>query len=73
MDTHVGHERSRRRGRLARIAALSPARLLPQETRAHLRNATREQLLALRSVLDAVIARLERPEGKEPNHPTSGR
>lgn len=60
---HTGGHSKRRLA--ARLRRLSPARLLPEETRSHLRNATREQLLALRSVLDAAIARLERSERKE--------
>lgn len=35
---------------------------LPKETRDHLRAARREQLLALRSLLDQAIERLEKPE-----------
>jgi hypothetical protein len=38
---------------------------LPEETRAHLRAARREQLLAVRSLIDAAIRRLEeRPAAK---------
>ena len=58
---HHDHEPTRRRLR-ARLARLSPARALPEETARHLRNAGREQLLAVRSLLDAVIARLERTD-----------
>ena len=35
-------------------------RILPQETRRHLRNAARENILAVRSLLDAAIKRSER-------------
>lgn len=35
---------------------------LPKETRDHLRAARREQLLAMRSLLDQAIERLEKPE-----------
>lgn len=35
---------------------------LPKETRDHLRAARREHLLALRSILDQAIERLEKPE-----------
>jgi len=35
---------------------------LPKETRDHLRVARREQLLALRSLLDLAIERLDKPE-----------
>jgi len=35
---------------------------LPEETRNHLRAARREQLLALRSLLDRAIERLEKPD-----------
>ena len=46
-------------GRLWRTWEKRP-RLLPSETRAHLRNATRENLLAVRSLFDVAIARSER-------------
>ncbi len=46
----------------ARLTLFDPSRLLPAETRRHLRNANREQLLALRSLIDAAAARLEERE-----------
>lgn len=49
---------------IARLRRLRTKRLLPKATRRHLRNVAREQLLAVRSLLDAGIARLEPPEGK---------
>lgn len=62
MTTQRAQERTRR-GRLrARIGRLDPTRLLPTETVVHLRKANREGLLAVRSLLDALIARLEREE-----------
>ncbi len=39
--------------------------LMPPEARAHLRSARREQLLAVRSVLDRMIAKTERQETTE--------
>jgi len=54
---------SRRRGWRARLRSLLTGGLLPSETREHLRNARRDQLLAVRSLLDALISRMER--GKE--------
>lgn len=36
--------------------------ILPEETRQHLRAARRERLLALRSLLEAAIQRLDEPE-----------
>ena len=66
MSTHPGSQHSRRRRWQARLRRLRTARLLPAETRFHLRNVAREQLLAARSLLDAAITRLERPEGKGP-------
>lgn len=53
------------RSRLAaRLRRFDPVARLPEQTRAHLRAARREQLLALRSLLDAAIARLERRTGE---------
>ena len=57
-------EHSRQRGLGARLRRLRPRRVLPRETQLHLRSATREQLLALRSLLDAAIHRLEQGGGK---------
>ena len=37
---------------------------LPEETRQHLLAARRERLLALRSLIDAAIDRMEKPENK---------
>lgn len=42
-------------------------RLLPSETRQHLRNARREQLLAMRSFLDSWIEREERGDADLPH------
>lgn len=64
MSTQHGVEHARRRRLQARLRRLRPSRLLPKEAQAHLRNVAREQLLAVRSLLDAGIARLERPGGK---------
>ena len=47
--------------RLALLWRVRP-RILPQETRRHLRNAARENILAVRSLLDAAIERSERRE-----------
>jgi len=41
------------------LGRLNPLGGLPEETRIHSRNAMREQLLALRSLLDRMIRRLE--------------
>lgn len=62
MATQRATERTRRSRLRARAGRLDPARLLPAETVAHLRTASREELLAVRSLLDALIARLEREE-----------
>lgn len=67
MSTQAGHRRTNRHGMRARLGALNPLRLLPEETTAHLRNAAREQLLAVRSLLDAAIARLEQPKERHEN------
>jgi hypothetical protein len=42
---------------------------LPEETRSHLRAARREQLLALRSLLDSAIDKLEKREPGSPPQP----
>jgi hypothetical protein len=42
--------------------------LLPDETRRHMRAATREQLLAARSYIDHWLARMDRKPG-EPSEP----
>ncbi|MHB0869003.1 MAG: hypothetical protein ACYC66_15870 [Chloroflexota bacterium] len=39
--------------------------LVPREFREHMKAAQREQMLALRSLLDAAIGRMERGEGEE--------
>jgi len=39
---------------------------LPEETRQHLRAARRERMLAMRSLIDAAIKRLD--EGEKPGH-----
>ena len=65
MTTQHGGEHHRRR-LPTRLRRLRPDRLLPKETRGHLRNVAREQFLALRSLLDAGIARMDRDEGKRP-------
>lgn len=62
MTTPRAAERTRRSRLRARVGRLDPARLLPAEAVAHLRKASREELLAVRSLLDALIARLEREE-----------
>lgn len=40
--------------------------VLPDETRAHMRNAFREQLLAVRSILDHLIDRCDAPSTAAP-------
>ncbi len=56
-----------RRGRQTNyLRRFRPSRLLPYETRVHLNNAGREELLAIRSLLDAAIARLESRERSRP-------
>ncbi|MBI4498072.1 MAG: hypothetical protein HY689_09260 [Chloroflexi bacterium] len=64
MSTGQGSDPFRRRRLRERLRRLRPAGLLPQETQAHLWYAGREQLLAVRSLLDTLIARLE-PEKEE--------
>ena len=44
------------------MESLSPVRLLPSETRQHVRAAQRELLMALRSVIDVALERLETTE-----------
>ena len=44
-------------------------RLLPESTRGHLRNANKEFLLALRTVLDRSIERMEGEEGEKAARP----
>lgn len=61
VQSEVHHARPRRWW--ARLRSLLTGGLLPSETREHLRSARREQLLAARSLLDALISRMER--GKE--------
>lgn len=63
MVTQRATERARRSGPRARVGRLDPARLLPVETVAHLRNASREERLAVHSLFDVPIARLESEEG----------
>lgn len=67
MET-TGSERSERFDRSSRqliddacdvAESLSPVRLLPNEARLHIRAAQREMLLAVRSVIDVAIERLE--------------
>lgn len=60
------HPPAARRGIRSRLRRVQPVRLIPPETRVHLRNAGREQLLAVRSVLDAAIERLDRRGGRRP-------
>jgi hypothetical protein len=43
---------------------------LPKETRDHLRAARREQLLAVRSLVDAAIRRLEEKPSRKPARPS---
>ena len=64
MTRQHGIRGGRQLGIRARLGRLRPAQMLPKETRRHLRNVAREQLLALRSLLDAGIARLEETGGK---------
>lgn len=71
MSTQRLHDQPYRRRLRREVGRFNPARLLPTETRGHLRNAAREQLLAVRSILDAVIARLERPERNAKPGPAS--
>ena len=47
------------------VFTLTPSRGLPEPTREHLRTASREALLALRSLLDEAIQRLEAKEKGE--------
>lgn len=63
MATQRATERTRRSRPRARVGRLDPARLLPAETVAQVRNASREERLAVCSLLDALIARLEHEEG----------
>ena len=48
------------------ILTLTPPRRLPEHTREHLRTASREGLLALRSLLDEALNQLEKKKGKSP-------
>ena len=48
------------------IFTLTPPRRLPEPTREHLRTASREALLALRSLLDEALSQLEKKKGKSP-------
>lgn len=57
-----GRARGERRYRVTSLVDLVPDCILPPESKDHLHNARREVLLAARSVLDAWIERLERPE-----------
>jgi len=43
--------------------------LLPEETRGHLRAANKELLLALRSIIDHTIERMDRPQPTGPRRP----
>lgn len=62
MMTHHGAEHTRT-GRLrARLRRPRLTWLVPKEAQAHLQGAAREQLLAVRSLLDAAIDRLERQQ-----------
>lgn len=48
------------------VIRLCSPRKLPEETRRHLRGATREGLLTVRSLVDAALRRLEEPgEGRQ--------
>lgn len=55
--------------RVMTLADLLPDCILPREGKQHVRNARREMLLAVRSVLDTWIARYDRPEAgrREPS------
>lgn len=44
------------------VIRIRPPKLLPSETASHVRAAQKEMLLAVRSVLDALIDRVEEPE-----------
>jgi len=48
------------------IFSLTPPRKLPEPTREHLRTASREALLALRSLLDEAVHHLETKKGEGP-------
>lgn len=65
MNAQRTHESSRQQGR-RRLRRLNPVGWLPRETRAHARQAGVEEFLALRGLLDAAIARLQRREGDQP-------
>lgn len=66
-DAHRRPEQRRhRRGLWGRLERLRPERLLPEPTYAHLRSAGREELLAVRSLVDALIDRLDLGEDDEP-------
>lgn len=62
----TAHTRSSRLDIRSRLRRANPARTLPIETRSHLRNASREQLLAVRSILDAAIQRMDQRGSKRP-------
>lgn len=47
------------------VIRLRRPKILPEEVRSHLRAARKEGLLAFRSLIDAVITRLEKAEPKE--------
>lgn len=63
MSTRTAAEHRRMHRLRVRLRRISPLRRVPKEARSHLRGAAREQLLAVRSLLDAALARLERQDG----------
>lgn len=65
MKTRSKRSQLRNRITQARVHRLRPSRWLPLETRVHLRNAGRENLLVARSLLDAAITRLDDDHGTD--------
>lgn len=69
-EERVEAERGRDRGRdevVLRFPTLDRLfrELVPDEARQHLRNARKERLLAVRSILDAAIERCDRPNAAD--------
>ena len=58
-STDAGDETRRRRCSVTGLSDLLPDWILPPEGKQHVRNARKEVLLAVRSVLDAAIAHQE--------------
>ena len=48
------------------ILKLAPPKRLPEHTQAHLREASKEALMTLRSIIDEAIKRLEPEKGEAP-------